>query len=83
MDFLLALKGRLLSQHGDEEMNPHYPIPGEEDLTASRPIHSTGLTVSMGSLAWQQQSTYEMEPSQDGQYHFDSITNTRFPILGP
>jgi hypothetical protein len=24
-----------------------------------------------------------MEPSQDGQYHFDSITNTRFPILGP
>jgi hypothetical protein len=47
MDFLLALKGRLLSQHGDEEMNPHYPIPGEEDLTASRPIHSTGLTVSM------------------------------------
>ncbi|EFX67576.1 hypothetical protein DAPPUDRAFT_115336 [Daphnia pulex] len=65
MDSIIALQGRLLSQDGAEEMNPHYPIPGEEDLTAPRPIYSTGLTVSMASIAWQQQSVYEMEPGQD------------------
>jgi hypothetical protein len=82
MDSLIALQGRLLSRYGDEDMNPHYPIPDEEDLTEPRSIYSTGLTVSMASLTWQQQSTYDMEPSQDGQYHLDLITNTRFPILG-
>lgn len=46
-DPLIALQGRLLSRDGDEEMNPHYPIPGEEELTAPRPIYSTVLTVSM------------------------------------
>jgi hypothetical protein len=51
MDSFLALQGRLLSRYGDEEMNPHYPIPGEEDLTAPQPIYFTGLTVSMASLA--------------------------------
>ncbi|EFX69246.1 hypothetical protein DAPPUDRAFT_113795 [Daphnia pulex] len=82
MDSIIALQGRLLSQDGAEEMNPHYPIPGEEDLTAPRPIYSTGLTVSMASIAWQQQSVYEMKPGQDGEYHLDLITNTRFTVLG-
>lgn len=81
MDSIIALQGRLLSRDGDEEMNPHYPIPGEEDLTAPRPIYSTGLTVSLASIAWQQQSVYEMEPGPDGEYHLDLITNTRLTIL--
>jgi hypothetical protein len=82
MDSILALEGRLLRRDGDEEINPHYPIPGEENLTAPRSIYSTGLTVSMASIAWQQQSEYDMEIGQDGEYHLDTITNTRFPILG-
>ncbi|EFX81236.1 hypothetical protein DAPPUDRAFT_242674 [Daphnia pulex] len=82
MDAILVLQGRLLCRDGDEEINPHYPIPREENLTAPRPIYSTGLTVSMASIAWQQQSECDMEIGQDGEYHLDTITNTRFPILG-
>jgi hypothetical protein len=82
MDSILTLQGRLANRDGNEEMIPHYPIPGEEELTTPRPIYATGLTVSMASITWQRQSKYNMEPGQDGEYHLDPITKTRFPILG-
>jgi hypothetical protein len=81
MDALLALQGRLVNYDGDEQMNPIFPIPGENRLLTPRPIFATSLTASLASLSWQQQSPYTMEPYHR-QYHQDTVTNTTFPILG-
>jgi hypothetical protein len=81
MDSLLAMQGRLLNSVGDEQINPIFPIPGEDPLSPTRPIFATGLTESFASLAWQRQPSYAIEPFHR-QYHQDLVTNTTFRLVG-
>jgi hypothetical protein len=81
MDSLLAMQGRLLNSVGDEQINPIFPIPGEDPLSPTRPIFATRLTESFASLAWQRQSSYAIEPFHR-QYHQDLVTNTTFKLVG-
>jgi hypothetical protein len=81
MDSLLAMQGRLLNSVGDEQINPIFPIPGEDPLSLTRPIFATGLTESFSGLAWQRQFSYAIEPFHR-QYHQDLVTNTTFRLVG-
>jgi hypothetical protein len=81
MDSLLAMQGRLLNSAGDKQMNPIFPIPGEDALPTARPIFATGLTESFASIAWQRQSSYAIKPVHR-QYHKDLVTNTTFTLVG-
>jgi hypothetical protein len=72
MDTLLDL-GMQIIMNKASRMNPLYPLPGE-----NWSILSTGLTMSMASTEWFQDSTDYKDPPTI----YDQITKTTFNILG-
>ena len=79
MDAILALQGALTID-GNEQMNTLFPIPGENNMAAPRPVLATGLTVSMASEFWYRHSEKIYTERASTGNHQDPVTNTTFAV---